>query len=170
MERTAHPERRFFVRFVALLIGFGLVQLLVPELQQPAQVGFARLLTGTLRGLGWSGVARDDVVVSFPGGGFAIGSECTGLALLALLVAFVFAFPAPTRARLGGVALGMAVLFVANSARLVSCAYIMRYRPEWFSFTHEYVWQIGLVGLTFALIAGWARSTSSVEEVPRARG
>src|SRR5688500_18539587 len=118
-----HPQRRFFVRFVLLLVAFGLVQLLVPELQEPAQVGFARLLTAVLAGLGWSGVQRDDVFVEFPGGGFVIGSECTGLALLALLVAFVLAFPASARARVAGVALGAAALFVANLLRLVTCAY-----------------------------------------------
>jgi exosortase/archaeosortase family protein len=169
MGEERRPGRGFFVRFVVLLVAFGLIQLLIPGLQEPAQVAFARLLAGSLTALGWPDVHRDDVLVGFPGGGFAIGSECTGLALLALLVAFVFAFPASVRARLGGIAVGAAVLFVANAARLVSCAFVMRYRPEWFSFTHEYVWQIGLVGLTFALIAAWARRTSSVEEAPRRR-
>ena len=160
MTPTARPRRapvRFFARFLALLLAFGLVQLLRPEFQEPLQVGFARLLTGCLGVLGWGGVYREDVIVGFPGGGFAIGAECTGVALLALLVAFVFAFPATWRERLTGVAIGVGALFVANMVRLVSCAYVMRYRPDWFTFFHEYVWQIGLVGLTFALIAQWAR-------------
>ena len=161
--------RRFLVRFVTLLVGFGLLLLLVPEIQEPAQVGFARLLVGALTALGWSGVHRWDVLVDFPGGGFAIGAECTGLSLLALLLAFVVAYPAPARARLTGLALGALVLFVANIVRLVSCAYVMRYRPEWFTATHEYVWQIGLVGLTFALIALWARGVTP-EVGARGRG
>jgi exosortase/archaeosortase family protein len=161
-------ERGFFVRFLALLVAFALLFLLVPGLQEPAQVAFARLLSVSLRALGWPGVSRDDVVVAFPGGAFAVGGECTGLSLLALLVAFVFAFPASARDRAWGIALGAGVLFVANAVRLVTSAFVMRYRPEWFPFTHEYAWQIGLVGLTFALITAWARSTASVEE--RARG
>jgi exosortase/archaeosortase family protein len=105
-------------------------------------------------------VQRNDVLVSFPGGGFAIGAECTGLALLALLVSFVLAYPASLRARVLGIVCGGIVLFAANAVRLVSCAYVMRYRPEWFEFTHEYAWQIGLVGLTFAVIAAWAQRTA----------
>ena len=155
------PKRRdavpFFARFFALLVAFGLVQLLRPEFQEPLQLGFARLLTGSLHTLGWAGVYRSDVIVGFPGGGVAIGAECTAVALFALLVAFVFAFPASARERVLGLSIGAAVLFVANMVRLVSCAYVMRYRPDWFTFFHEYVWQIGLVGLTLALIAGWAR-------------
>jgi exosortase/archaeosortase family protein len=151
----------FYVKFVLLLVAFGLLQLMAPELQEPAQVEFARLLAASLTALGWAGVAREDVLVSFPGGAFAIGAECTGVALLALLIAFVFAFPASARARMVGIAFCAVVLFVANMVRLVSCAYVMRYRPEWFTLTHEYAWQIGLVGLTFALIAAWARRTTA---------
>lgn len=158
---------RFLVRFVTLLVALGLLLLLVPEIQEPAQLAFARLLVATLLALGWNPVSRTDVLVDFPGGGFAIGAECTGLSLLALLVAFVVAFPAPFRSRIQGLAWGALVLFVANFVRLVACAYVMRYRPDWFTFTHEYVWQIGLVGLTFALIATWARGVTA--EV-RARG
>jgi exosortase/archaeosortase family protein len=151
---------RFLVRFIPLLIGLGLVLLLVPDIQEPAQVGFARILVALLRALGWSPVQRTDVIVDFPGGGFIVGAECTGLSLLALLIAFVVAFPAPWRARLTGLAWAAAILFVANLVRLVTCAFVMRYRPDWFTFTHEYVWQIGLVGLTFALITVWARGVA----------
>jgi exosortase/archaeosortase family protein len=59
-----------------------------------------------------------------------------------------------------GLAFGAVVLFAANAVRLVSCAYVMRYRPEWFTFAHEYAWQIGLVGLTFAVIAAWAQTAT----------
>ena len=149
--------RGFLWKFGALLVAFGLVQLLVPEFQEPAQLFFARLLSGCLSALGWAGVARRDVLVSFPGGGFAIGAECTGLAPYALLVAFVLAFPASWRARLLALAGGAVVLLLANSVRLVSCAYVMRYRPDWFPFIHEYAWQVALVGLTFGLVALWAR-------------
>ena len=160
---------RFLVRFTTLLVAFGLLLLLVPEIQEPAQIGFARLLVALLGALGWTGVQRWDVLVDFPGGGFAIGAECTGLSLVALLVAFVLAYPASSRARLAGLAWGALVLFVANIVRLVSCAYVMRYRPEWFAATHEYVWQIGLVGLTFALLVVWARGVSP-EAGARGRG
>ena len=151
--------RGFYTRFLALLVGFGLLQLMVPTLQEPAQLGFARLLVSSLQFLGWTQVQRNDVLVSFPNGGFAIGAECTGLALGALLVSFVLAYPASLRARVLGILFGGFVLFVANMVRLVSCAYLMRFKPQWFEFTHEYVWQIGLVGLTFAVIAAWARRT-----------
>ena len=147
----------FVAKFGALLVAFGLVQLLVPGFQEPAQVFFARLLERALVALGWAGVARRDVLVSFPGGGFAIGAECTGLAPFALLVAFVLAFPATWPARLKAIGLGALVLFAANAVRLVSCAYVMRFRPDWFTFVHEYVWQVGLVGLTFGFMALWAR-------------
>src|SRR5262245_48722877 len=108
-----------------------MLQLLAPGFQEPAQIFFARLVAASLRALGWAGVARRDVLVSFPGGGFAIGAECTGLAPFALLSAFVLAFPAPWRSRAFAILLGAAVLFVANAVRLVSCAYVMRYRPDW---------------------------------------
>src|SRR5689334_17703257 len=150
-------RRAFYVKFIGLLVAFGMAQLLLPGAQEPAQVAFARLLAAMLRVLGWSGVQRSDVLVSFPGGGFAIGAECTGLALLALLAAFVLAFPASLRARVTGFTAGAVVLVAANAVRLVSCAYVMRYRPDRFPFVHEYVWQVGLIGLTFGLAALWAR-------------
>lgn len=152
--------KAFVWKFGALLVAFGLVQLLVPEFQEPAQVFFARLLESGLRLLGWAGVARRDVLVSFPGGGFAIGAECTALAPYALLVAFVLAFPASLRSRLLAIFGGAVLLFAANLVRLVSCAYVMRYRPDWFPFVHEYIWQVALVGLTFGLVALWARKVA----------
>jgi exosortase/archaeosortase family protein len=166
MRHSVAAMARFLVRFFTLLVAFGLLLLLVPGIQEPAQLAFARLLEGSLTALGWPRVHRWDVLVDFPGGNFAVGAECTGLSLLALLVAFVVAYPAPARARLVGVLAGAAALFVANLVRLVSCAYVMRYRPEWFAYTHEYLWQIGLVGLTFALVLVWARGVASEVGAP----
>jgi len=150
------PLVSFVLRFAAILVVLGVVLLVVPEVQEPAQHAFAWTLTALLVLFGWSGVYREDVIVGFPGGGFAIGPECTALGLVVLVLAFVLAFPARASERVVGLVGATLVLIVANLVRLVTCAYVMRWKPDWFPFVHEYLWQVLLAGLTLAMLVHWA--------------
>jgi exosortase/archaeosortase family protein len=156
--RAGRPpsSRSFGLKFVGLLIVFGLFQLTLSNLIEPLQVFFARLLSGSLVALGWP-VERQGVLVAFPGGTFAVGPECTALAYIGVLVAFAVAFPATWGERAMGILLGAAMMLSLNLVRLVTCAFVLRFAPAAFPMIHEYVWQVGLAGLLMGLVLLWVR-------------
>ncbi len=145
----------FAFRFGALAVLFGLEQLLFPEGNLPVARLLSRAVAGSLFAMGWHGAAHPGLVVTFDGGTFVVGPECTGIALIGLFGAFCLAYPASGFARAWGFGLAAAAISMVNFARLLASAVVDRYAPGWSEFSHDYVWQVGMVGLTVALAWFW---------------
>jgi exosortase/archaeosortase family protein len=117
----------------------------------------ARSLAATLRLCGLPAHATD-THVSFPGGSLEIIEECTGLSLVAALLAFTWAVPVSLRQRALGALLLTCVALVWNGARLVLLAFLMRPLPQLIPFLHDVVWQLLTVGVAVLACVLWARA------------
>jgi exosortase/archaeosortase family protein len=166
---------RFSARFAVCAIPLGVASIADESSLEPLQRVFAIALERSLTALGWTHVVRQDVLVAFPGGTFAVGADCTAASTGVLLLAFVFAYPARWHDRAWGAGAGLSALALANVARLVTCAYVLRDRPAWFPWVHDFLWQVALVGVAAGLALAWtahagARGTGSdVEPAPAPR-
>jgi exosortase/archaeosortase family protein len=118
-----------------------------------------------LRLLGNDVVVRGTDIVSGPFG-ISVVTACTGLLVTGLYLAAVAAYPASWRARLTGVGLGTAGLFVVNVVRLASLYYVGRYWREALDPIHQLVWQSLVIAIAVALWLVWAGRA----DVPRRRG
>lgn len=148
---------RFPIVFFALL---G-VSWLVYELALPAfdwlQSGTVQLvlLGSSIIGLQASAVGS---VVTF-GGKFSFDVErgCTGIAVAFALASAILAYPAPKKARLLGVLVGVPFVFVVNIARLVTMGWAGVRSPDLFDLLHLFVWQVMVILMAGLGFYAWVR-------------
>jgi exosortase/archaeosortase family protein len=164
-----HPNTRtgFTVRFAAVLTLLGLAQLVWFNAELTVGQAWADILASALRAFGWQARALPDSSVAFPGGLLIIGPECTGLDVMGLFASFCVAYPSSLTAKTVGISLGISALFIANFLRLFGCAWLLSVRPEWFTFLHDYVWQVLLVAVALGFAATWARHVDHVSSRSR---
>ena len=136
---------RFFVTFVALQMG-----LFAAELTPWAQRYFVEPWTDTLTAVSAWLVTMFDPSVAAAGkvlrstvSGFAVSIEagCNGIEATIVLVAAIFAFPAPWRERLIGLAAGIVAVQGLNVVRVISLFYLGQWNMQVFEWAHLYVWQ-----------------------------
>ncbi len=87
--------------------------------------------------------------------GVQIGAPCDGVALFALFAIFILAFPGPFLRKAWFIPAGIALLHLANIARVVILARIQATAPEWLEFNHDYTFTVLIYGLVFALWYLW---------------
>jgi exosortase H (IPTLxxWG-CTERM-specific) len=136
---------RFFVTFIALQVA-----LFAAELTPWAQQYFVVPWTNTLAALSAGLVTLFDPNVVATGkvirstlNGFAVSIEagCNGIEATIVLVAAIFAFPAPWRDRLIGLAAGVVAVQGLNIVRVISLFYLGQWNMQVFEWAHLYVWQ-----------------------------
>lgn len=104
-----------------------------------------------------TGVAatRADTLINVPGRQLAIGADCTGLTIAAMLVSLVVAYPVKPSSRVIGVLAGVLAIVLANLIRLVVIAHVSG-APDWlFNGLHDFLFQVGMVAVAIAVWAYW---------------
>jgi exosortase/archaeosortase family protein len=96
-----------------------------------------------------------------PGGGLQIVSACTGTEIYFLLTAALCVFPMTWRARIAGIGLGLAFVFVLNQARILALFYAHRSNLMLFDYLHGIFLPIGLVVSTSLFFLWWTASHAS---------
>src|SRR6185436_12076338 len=136
---------RFFVMFIALQVA-----LFAAELTPWAQEYFVLPWTNALAALSaWlvtlfdANVVATGKVIRSTVNGFAVSIEagCNGVEATIVLVAAIFAFPAPWRDRLIGLAAGIVAVQGLNIVRVISLFYLGQWNMQVFEWAHLYVWQ-----------------------------
>lgn len=97
----------------------------------------------------------------------AIVRGCDGAGMAFMLVAALLALRAGLYITLGGVAAGLALVWVANLARLTGLYFVAAYRPDWFVPLHAFVMPVALIviiGLYFSAWVGLALPESAADE------
>jgi exosortase/archaeosortase family protein len=144
---------RFLVCFAALFAVITWLSVrtpLVGDLQAVTAVAAASLMN-------LSGVmaVRTGTLIAIPGRQLAIGADCTGLTIAAMLAALIVAYPVRPSSRVLGVAAGVIAVLVANQIRLVAIAHLA-WTPDWFFYgAHDFFFQIGMVAVAIVLWASW---------------
>ncbi len=116
---------------------------------------FAVATSAVLNILGNHTVVRGTEILSREFG-ISVVTACTGLFVTGLFFAAVVAFPTSWRARIAGVGIGAATLFVVNVMRLASLYYIGRYWPSVLEPAHQLVWQSLVIAIAVGLWLLWA--------------
>ncbi len=136
---------RFFVLFVALLVVlFGIE--LTPWAQRwlvvPWTSALASVSTAIVTFFDANVVAAGKVIRSTTNG-FAVSIEagCNGVEATLVLAAAMFAFPAPWRYRLLGLAVGFVAVQLLNIVRVISLFYLGQWNLAVFEWAHQYAWQ-----------------------------
>jgi len=136
---------RFFITFIVLqALLFG------AELTPWAQQYFVDPWTNALAAISaWlvtvidPNVAAVGKVIRSTANGFAVSIEagCNGIEATIVLVAAIFAFPAPWRERFVGLVAGIVAVQGLNIVRVISLFYLGQWNMKVFEWAHLYVWQ-----------------------------
>lgn len=100
-------------------------------------------------------VAREGTQLFLTGITLVVDWACTAVTILALYVSLLLAHDAPARLKATGIAVGTAVLFVANQLRILATALAAEYWPDVLYIAHDYLFQISMVVVTVALWIWW---------------
>ena len=100
--------------------------------------------------------------------GFAVSIEsgCNGVEATIVLVAAIFAFPAPWKSRLIGVTAGIVAVQALNVIRVISLFYLGQWNFDVFEWAHLYVWQALIMLDVLVVWLIWVRTLPSAGGVP----
>jgi len=84
-----------------------------------------------------------------------INHECTGVFVLLIWAALLFARRTTWKTRLWSFVLGVLIIQATNVARLATLAAVASHWPGLFNYFHEYVWQGLFVAMIAAMAAAW---------------
>ncbi len=136
---------RFFIIFLAILIGLFTAELSVP-VQRQLIIPFTELIAQIS---GWL-VQLFDKTVLFRGvelidtqSGFAVSIQagCNGVEAAIILIAAMLAFPSSWPLKLIGVVVGFVSVQALNILRIISLFYLGQWNLEAFNWAHLYIWQ-----------------------------
>ena len=96
-----------------------------------------------------------------------INHECTGVFVLIIWGALLFARRTTWLTRLWGFAAGVLIIQAVNIARLATLAAIGAHWPTLFAYFHEYVWQGLFVAIIAVMAATWPDDAEEQRLVPR---
>ena len=156
---------RFFVTFVALQVALFAAEL-TPWAQQYFVVPWTSALatiSAWLVTLFDPDVAAAGKVLRSTVNGFAVSIEagCNGIEATIVLVAAIFAFPAPWRDRLVGLAAGIVAVQGLNIVRVISLFYLGQWSMKVFDWAHLYVWQALIMLDVLVVWLVWVRMLPS---------
>ena len=159
-------ELTFLILFAVLLGGsFTLVSLnwVNDHVIEPFTAGIARVSGATLDLLGQD-VRMQGTVIR--GSRFAVNirNGCNGVEAMLIFLAAVLAFPAPWKARLLGLAIGVVAIQAVNLVRVVALFLTGAYFPSWFDASHTVVWQTIVILFSVLLWILWANRLGAPRE------
>ena len=136
------PLLRFTLIFFFSLLGFSVLSV-ATALQNHlhiAETALAASATWVAQRTGSAATVHDNTI-NVSSLSLNINHECTGVFVLFVLVSFIAAYPAPFRAKLLGLLVGVTLLSLINMVRIATLVRITEFYPGLFVYFHEYVWQ-----------------------------
>ena len=152
-------QKTFLLRFALFLAVFYALVAIRP-VNDAVVVPFTALLVkisaALLRVLG-EAVTTEGTVIRSSLFAVDVKNGCNGIEATLLLVAAIGAFPASAKARLAGIAVGLAAIQAVNLVRIVSLFWLGAHRRDVFDLFHAAVWQTLLILLAVGIFLAWGR-------------
>ena len=157
--RAYRREIQFLVLFAVLMGGgFTLVawQPVNDGFVEPFTAAIAKVSAKILDLFGQQTVMNGTRVY---GKGFAVDIEngCNGIEALIIFLSATLSFPAPWKARLTGLVLGVIGIQIVNLIRVVALFMTGVYFPSFFDSSHTVVWQTVVILFAVLLWVFWAQ-------------
>ena len=159
---------RFFVLFVlmlAVLFGLELTPWVQEYLVLPWTSALASISTWIVTLFDGSVEATGRVMRSTTNG-FAVSIEagCNGVEATLVLLAAIFAFPAPWKHKFVGLVIGILAVQLLNVLRVISLFYLGQWNYDMFEWAHLYVWQALIMLDVLVVWLIWVRRVPRTDE------
>jgi exosortase/archaeosortase family protein len=103
--------------------------------------------------------------IKAPGGGIVIKIGCEGVEALFILMAALLTANMAWRAKLKGILIGTAIVYLFNQARILGLFYVFRMDKPLFYFLHGTVAPLALIGLAGLFFQYWLIKYGTVNSV-----
>lgn len=170
--RAYRQEIVFLTAFVLILgIGFSLISYHVvnDRVIEPFTAGIAKVSGITLNLIG-QGITMDGTQLRNSRFAVNIKNGCNGVEAMIIFLAAVLAFPAPWRARLIGLAIGIVAIQAVNLVRVVALFLTGAYFPTLFDSSHTVIWQTIVILSGVLIWLFWAHKFAAPAEQPASVG
>jgi archaeosortase B (VPXXXP-CTERM-specific) len=114
----------------------------------------AQATTGVVHLFGIPAI-REDTVIRLTNALWVVNTECTAITIMIIFLSFIAVYKASLKSKGIGVFFGLPVIFAANITRLLLMAFIDRYRPEYSTLFHDYLWQVVFIIMVVFLWMLW---------------
>ncbi|MGA1870766.1 MAG: SPFH domain-containing protein [bacterium] len=115
----------------------------------------AEMVYGILNILRINTTISDYTITLQQGGALKIIYECTGIYVFIIFSAFILAYPATIRHKLGGLLIFLPLFYLVNIARIVLMGIIGTHWPRYLTLFHEYLFEATIMVLVVALAYLW---------------
>ena len=144
---------RFLGLFVAVMAGLGMLFELLPTLfQQLYMLPVSHLATAFLRALSIDAILDTGHLsdgfceLSVSRIIYRVTFDCTGIFAVLAFTSLTLAFPATTRQKVSGLAVGLPAIFVFSVLRITILGLVARVEPAWIELFHVYVMELATLG------------------------
>jgi len=171
--RVWHVYRQeiLFLGIFLLILGGGFTLLSVnavnDQVVEPFTAAVAKV-SGTVLDLIGQDVSMQGTLIRNTHFAVNIRNGCNGVETMIIFLAAVLAFPAPWRARLAGIAIGMVAIQLVNLVRVVALFLTGVYFPAFFDSSHTVVWQTLVILFGVVLWIFWANRFAAPRTAPAA--
>lgn len=97
--------------------------------------------------------------------GLIISNDCNGLDLFVLFSIFIVSFPGKTRHKLVFIPIGLLLIHLCNSIRIVLLAIIEKNNPAVLQFNHSYTFQLIMYIIIFFMWMLWVKKFAEIKQL-----
>jgi exosortase H (IPTLxxWG-CTERM-specific) len=148
----------FLLKFIAIIL-VSYVAVALKPVDRAVVTPFSKGVTaasGVLLNAMGDKVDRQGTILRSATFAVDVKNGCNGLEAILLLVAAILAFPAPWKAKLVGIAAGIALIEGINLVRVASLYILGRDYPHLFETFHVTIWQGLIFLLTIGMFGYWS--------------
>jgi archaeosortase B (VPXXXP-CTERM-specific) len=114
----------------------------------------AQTITGTIHLFGMPAI-RENTVIHLTNALWVVNTECTAITIMIIFSSFIAVYKASLKAKGIGLLFGLPIIFATNITRLLLMAFIDRYKPEYSTLFHDYLWQVAFIIMVVFLWILW---------------
>ena len=114
----------------------------------------AQTTTGVIHLFGMPAI-RDNTIIRLTNALWVVNTECTAITIMIIFSSFIAVYKASLKAKGIGLLFGLLIIFAANITRLLLMAFIDRYKPEYSTLFHDYLWQVAFIIMVIFLWILW---------------
>ena len=108
-----------------------------------------------LSGLGFDFAARNNTYYFDTGSSLIINTGCSGFKQFLQALFLYLIYPGRMKHKFWFIPLAMVLMHVANIIRLTGVGITMYWRPEWFDFSHDYIFRFTFYLILFLMWIWW---------------
>lgn len=122
----------------------------------------AKVVTGLIQFFNLE-ASRNNNIIHLTNAVWKVDSECTAITIMIIFASFVVVYKTAIRNKVIGLLIGLPFIFGANMMRLLTMAFIDKYKPVYSAYFHDYIWQVAFIIMVVFMWIIWTEKVANRE-------